>query len=89
MSKKLDPEDQALVDATVASAPRKGVPGGTPSNEKRPRPSVSWLVKTKYLCNEEDLPQFKAKGVESAPRYLNRESGRERGGRQKSDMGDG
>jgi len=68
MSKRLDPEDQALVDATVASAPRKGTPG-VPVSEKRPRPSVSWLVKTKYLCNEEDLPQFKAKGIESASRY--------------------
>jgi len=66
MSKKLDPEDQALVDATVASAPRKGAPGASKAKE-RPRPSVSWLVKTKYLCNEEDLPQFKAKGVELAP----------------------
>lgn len=65
MSKRLDPEDQALVDATVASAPRKGT--GVPISEKRPRPSVSWLVKTKYLCNEEDIPQFKAKGIELAP----------------------
>jgi RNA polymerase II-associated factor 1 len=54
----LAPEDQALVD--TSSAPRKGTPA-------RPRPAVTWLRKTNYLCNEEDLPQFKAKGVEAQP----------------------
>lgn len=62
-TKILAPEDQALVDANVSALPRKGasvVP-------QRIHPSVPWLRKTNYLCNEEDLPQFKAKGVEAQP----------------------
>lgn len=55
----LAPEDQALVDSSSA-LPRKGTPA-------RPRPAVTWLRRTNYLCNEEDLPQFKAKGVEAQP----------------------
>lgn len=72
----LDPEDQALVDATVTSpATPSSSTSSSSSRSKAPLPyekprvraTVTWLRKTSYLTSEDDLPQFKAKGVEAAP----------------------
>jgi hypothetical protein len=63
------PEDTAIINAEVAVPATKGkLKGkGAPRSRLEVRPAVSWLRKTEYLSNEEDLPRFKGKGIEARP----------------------
>jgi len=66
----LDKADEAILNN---NAPMFSAAKGRSRNRGEPRPTVPWLRKTEYLTNEENLPRFKGKGIETRPIWKHRD----------------